>query len=193
MSRLEPFHPKDMSPEQRAYYDSISSRPNFRDLPEGTPLTGPCHAWQHAPAYAEKLGVLEQYLRVHGLLEPRLIELAAITVGRIWSAEIVFGSHAPVAVKVGIDSEIVEAIRHRKTPVFAKKDEEAVYNFVHRLTTEHEVDDATYQAALDVLGEAKLMELIGIAGLYVTASMTLNAFRIPVRPGMARPYPDRQS
>jgi 4-carboxymuconolactone decarboxylase len=192
MSRLKPFRPKDMSPEQRAYYDSISSRPNFRDLPKDTPLTGPYHAWQHAPAYAEKLGVLEQYLRRHGLLEPRLIELAAITVGRIWSAEIVFGSHAPVAVKEGIDSDIVEAIRHRRTPVFTKRDEEAVYNFVHRLTAEYEVDDATYRAALDVLGEAKLVELIGIAGLYVTASMTLNAFRIPVRPGMPRPYPDKQ-
>ena len=192
MSRLEPFHPKDMSPEQRAYYESIAARPNFRDLPEGTPLTGPYHAWQHAPAYAEKLGVLEQYLRRHGLLEPRLIELAAITVGRIWSAEIVFGSHAPVAVQEGIDSEIVESIRNRMTPIFTKPDEEAVYVFVHRLTTEHEVDDATYQAALDVLGEAKLVELIGVAGLYVMASMTLNAFRIPVRPGMARPYPDKQ-
>ena len=67
-----------------------------------------------------------------------------------------------------------------------------MYNFTHQLTTAYEVDDATYQDALDVLGEDGLVELIGLAGLYVTASMTLNAFRIPVRPGMARPYPDKQ-
>lgn len=131
-------------------------------------------------------------MRKDGLLEPRLLELATIVVGRIWSAEIVFGSHGPAAVAAGIDSEIVEAIRRRETPEFEKADEAAVYNFTHQLTTDYEVDDETYRNALEVLGEAALVELIGLAGLYVTASMTLNAFKIPVRPGMARPYPDKQ-
>ena len=192
MSRLDPLKPEDMPAAQRRYYDSIKNRPNNKDLPDGTPLTGPFHAWQRSPAFAEKLAVLEQYLRKDGLLEPRLLELATITVGRIWSAEIVFGSHGPAAVAAGIDSDIVEAIRRRETPVFEKADEAAVYNFTYQLTTAYEVDDATYQDALDVFGEDGLVELIGLAGLYVTASMTLNAFRIPVRPGMARPYPDKQ-
>jgi len=192
MSRLKPVQPVDMPAAQRCYYDSIKDRPNNRDLPEDTPLTGPFHAWQRSPAFAEKLAALEQYLRKDGLLEPRLLELATITVGRIWSAEIVFGSHGPAAVAAGIDSEIVEAIRRRETPVFEKADEAAVYNFTHQLTSVYEVDDETYRAALDVLGEAGLVELIGLAGLYVTASMTLNAFRIPVRAGIARPYPDKQ-
>lgn len=192
MSRLEPLKPEDMTPAQRRYYDSIASRQNNRHLPEGTPLMGPFHAWQRSPGFAEKLAVLEQYLRREGLLEPRLLELATIVVGRIWSAEIVFASHGPAAVAAGIDSEIVEAIRRRETPEFKKADEAAVYRFTHRLTSEYEVDDETYQAALDVLGEAALVELVGLAGLYVTASMTLNAFRIPVRPGSERPYPDKQ-
>lgn len=192
MSRLKPLRPEEMPVEQRRYYDSIKNRPNNRDLPEGTPLTGPFHAWQRSPAFAEKLAVLDQYLRKDGLLEPRLLELATIVVGRIWSAEIVFGSHGPAAVAAGIDSEIVEAIRRRETPEFEKADEAAVYNFTHQLTTDYEVDDETYRNALEVLGEAALVELIGLAGLYVTASMTLNAFKIPVRPGMARPYPDKQ-
>ena len=192
MARLKPLHPADMPEAQRRYYDAIKERPNNRDLPEGTPLTGPFHAWQRSPAFAEKLAVLEQYLRKDGLLEPRLLELATIIVGRIWSAEIVFGSHGPVAIAAGIDSKIVEAIRQRETPVFEKADEAAVYNFTYQLTSEYEVDDATYQETLDILGEAALVELIGLAGLYVTASMTLNAFRIPVRVGMARPYPDKQ-
>ena len=192
MSRLAPLDPKDMTPAQRRYYESIASRPNKSAMREGAPLTGPFHAWQRSPAFAEKLAVLEQYLRKDGLLEPRLLELATIVVGRIWSAEIVFGSHGPAAVAAGIDSDIVEAIRRKETPVFEKEDEAAVYNFTYQLTTSYEVDDATYQAALDVLGEPALVELVGLAGLYVTASMTLNVFQIPVRQGMARPYPDKQ-
>lgn len=192
MSRLEPLRPEDMTPAQRRYYDTIMSRPNNKDVPAGTPLGGPFHAWQRSPDFAEKLNVWTQYLRREGLLEPRLIELATITIGRIWSAEVVFASHGPAAVAAGIDSDIVEAIRRRETPVFEKADEEAVYKFAHQLMTEYEVDDETYANALDAIGEAALVELVGICGLYVLASMTLNTFRIPVRPGMTRPYPDKQ-
>ncbi len=192
MSRLEPLHTKDMTPAQRRYYDAIMDRPNNRDVPEDTPLGGPFHAWQRSPEFAEKLAVLEQYLRKKGRLEARLVELATITVGRIWSAEIVFASHGPAAVAAGIEPGIVEAIRRRDAPSFEKADEAAVYHFTDQLTRRHGVDDTAYRAALDALGEAALVELIGLAGLYVTASMTLNAFRIPVRPGTKRPYPDKQ-
>jgi 4-carboxymuconolactone decarboxylase len=192
MSRLTPLAPQDMTPAQKNYYDALMQRPNNKNQPAGVPLTGPFHAWQRSPEFAEKLGVWEQYLRKDGLLEPRLLELATITVGRIWSAEIVFGSHGPAAVVAGIDPEIVESIRRRETPVFEKSDEAAVYHFTHQLTQNYGVDDAVYADALDALGEAALVELIGLAGLYVTASMTLNAFRIPVRAGMKRPYPDKQ-
>ena len=191
MSRLKPLTPGDMTPEQKAYYDSIMGRPNNKDIPADTPLGGPFHAWQRSPAFAEKLGAWEQYLRKDGLLEPRLLELATIVVGRIWSAEIVFASHGPAAVAAGIDPDIVEAIRRRETPVFENADEAAVYRFTDQLTRTYEVNDAAYREARDVLGEDGLVELVGLAGLYVTASMTLNAFRIPVRPGMKRPYPDK--
>ncbi len=192
MPRLKPLHLKDMNAAQKHYYDAIMKRPNNRDVADGTPLGGPFYAWQRSPEFAKKLAVLEQYLRKGSRLEARLVEVATITVGRIWSAEIVFGSHGPAAVAAGIHSDIVEAIRRRETPVFEKADEAAVYRFTDQLTRTHEIDDETYQGALDALGEAGLVELIGLAGLYVTASMTLNAFRIPVRPGMKRPYPDKQ-
>ena len=192
MSRLEPMPPEDMSPAQRRYYETIMSRPNNRDLPAGTPLTGPFHAWQRSPVFAEKLNLWTRYLREEGLLELRLMELVAITVGRVWSAEVVFAAHGPAAVEAGVDSDIVEAIRRREVPEFKKADEAAVYQIIHQLMTTYEVDDTTYQTALDVLGEAALVELVGLAGLYATASMTLNAFQIPVRPGMERPYLDQQ-
>lgn len=192
MSRLEPLHVKDMTTAGKRYYDAIMRRPNNKDAPDGAPLDGPFHAWQRSPEFAEKLAALEQYVRKDGRLEARLVELATITVGRIWSAEIVFGSHGPAAVAAGIDRRIVEAIRCREAPDFDKSDEAAVYHFTDQLTRTHEVDDETYRNALDALGEAGLVELIGLAGFYVMTSMTLNAFRIPVRPGMKRPYPDKQ-
>lgn len=194
MSRLKPIRPDEMTDDaQRAYYDKIMSRENFKDIPAGAPLSGPFHAYQRSPNFATKMSDVTAYLRHDGLLEKRLVELATITVGRFWSAEVVFASHGPAAIKAGIDSEIVEAIRHKKTPEFARADEAAIYTFTQTILTKHEVDDDTYQAALDVLGEAGLVELIGLIGSYSLTSMTLNTFKIPVRSGMARPYPDKQS
>jgi len=181
-----------MPADQRAYYDKIMGRPGNKDLPKDAPLGGPYHAYQRSPGFAMKMSDVTSYLRFDGVLEKRFVELATITIGRFWSAEIVFASHAPAAVAAGIDGAIVEAIRHNKTPEFDQPDEAAIYNFTIRLTKDHEVDDETYQAALDVLGEAGLVELIGLMGSYTTTSMTLNTFRIPVRDGIARPYPDKQ-
>lgn len=188
-NRLAPLDPAGMTDRQREFYDRVMAG---RSDPPGTPLGGPHQAYVRSPELALRRSEMVQYLRKEGLLEDRLLELAVITIGRIWSAEVVFASHAPAAERAGISSEIIEAIRHRKVPDFEKADEAAVYNFVQTLATEYEVDDATYQAVLDVLGEAALVELIALAGSYVTTSMILNTFRIPVRAGMDRPYPDKQ-
>ncbi|MBL4722087.1 MAG: carboxymuconolactone decarboxylase family protein [Alphaproteobacteria bacterium] len=133
------------------------------------------------------------YLRHDGVLEKRLVELATITTGRFWSAEVVFASHAPSAVENGIDDAAVEAIRNNETPIFDRADEAAVYGFTHTILNKRDVDDETYAAALAVLGEAGLVELIALIGSYSLTSMTLNTFQIPVRPGMRRPYPDKQN
>jgi 4-carboxymuconolactone decarboxylase len=55
--------------------------------------------------------------------------------------------------------------------------------------TDMEVDDTTYRAAVDALGEDALVELVGLCGHYVTAAMTIKAFDIPARPG-DEPFPD---
>ncbi|MFT6582075.1 MAG: 4-carboxymuconolactone decarboxylase [Alphaproteobacteria bacterium] len=193
MSRLKPIHPEDMTDSaQRAYYDKIMSRENFKSLPSGTPLSGPFHAYQRSPNFASKMSDVTSYLRHDGLLEKRLVELATIITGRFWSAEVVFASHAPAALANGINEAAIEAIRHNKTPTFERADEAAIYGFTHTILNKRDVDDETYAATLDVLGEAGMVELIALIGSYSLTSMTLNTFRIPVRPGMARPYPDKQ-
>lgn len=97
------------------------------------PLGEPYHAYQRSPSFALKMSDVTSYLRFDGVLAKRFVELATITIGRFWSAEIVFASHAPAAVAAGIDNAIVEAMRHNKTPEFDQPDEAAVYNFTIRL------------------------------------------------------------
>jgi 4-carboxymuconolactone decarboxylase len=130
------------------------------------------------------------YVREGGVLEARLVEMAIITVGRVWSAEFEFAVHAQYAVKAGIDPEIVEAIRRNEIPRFEKDDEAAVYQFAKELTSTYRVEDETYQTALEQIGEQGVVELIALTGLYVMVCMTLNAFEVPLMEGMKKPFPD---
>lgn len=183
MSRLASIYPKDMSEEQLAYYRSIRSRPTFKDVADETPLVGPFVAYQRSVEYGQRKNSMSRYLRHDGLLPARLVELATIIVCRIWNGEFAFNSHARGAIREGISEAAVAAIRNGKVPDFAKADEEGVYNFVYQLTDNKSVDDAAYKAAVDSLGEAALVELVGLCGHYMTACMTLNAFEIPMREG----------
>ena len=60
----------------------------------------------------------------------------------------------------------------------AAKDERAVYDFVHELYKTKRVSDRTYKRLHALLGDAGLVEFVGILGYYVMISMTLNVFRM---------------
>ena len=104
------------------------------------------------------------------MLKARIVELVIITIVRLWSARFAFNIHAELAIEEGIDEAIVEAIRCNQTPNFTKPDEEAAYNLAYRLMTDREVDDATYAAASSTLGEAPLVELVGLCGHHARAT-----------------------
>jgi 4-carboxymuconolactone decarboxylase len=51
------------------------------------------------------------------------------------------------------------------------------------------VPESLYVEAVKVLGERKVVELVGILGYYTMVSMTLNVFDIGVPEGEADPLP----
>ena len=188
MSRLKPLKPEEMNAEQLKYHEMIMARPIFKDLAKNSPLEGPYDAWVRSPDLMQSLLPYARYVREGGVLEARLVELAIITVGRVWSAEFEFAAHAVYAVKAGIDPEIVEAIDRNEIPEFEKDDEAAVYRFAKELTSMYRVEDETYQAALEQIGEQGVVELIALMGLYVMVCMSLNAFEVPLMDGMKKPF-----
>ena len=69
----------------------------------------------------------------------------------------------------------------------------AALGLAHRvalaLVETHRLDDALYAEALATFGIDGLVELVTTVGYYCLVSLTLNAFEIPLEPGMADPYP----
>lgn len=171
MPRLNAPDVAQMSEHQRRVYDAIASGPRGR-------VRGPLAIWLNRPGLAEHAQALGQYCRYDSSLEPRLSELAILTMAAWWRSSFEWWAHHPIALKAGLDAQVAEQIRLGDTPVFGKEDESVVYRFVHALLETRQVPDALYQEAVQVLGEPRVVDLVGIAGYYTLISMTINVFEV---------------
>ena len=190
MSRLAMLTTDTMTDAQRTVHDAIMSGPRGRVHGRGTGLLGPFNAWIRSPSIAGHAQQLGAFLRFGTQLPTRLSELAIIMVGRHMRAAFEFAAHAPLAIQGGLSEDVVDAIRKGETPSFTKQDERTVHSFAKELLEQHRVSNATYQSALELLGEQAVVELVALVGYYSLVSLTLNAFEVPLREGMQDPFAD---
>jgi len=118
------------------------------------------------------------YLRYESGLPGKLRELAILTVARHWGASYEWNAHAPIAESEGLDAAVIEAIRAASPPPFSDSAEAAVHAFCVEVLDTRRACDATYRAALDLLDEEGLVDLVGLMGYYCLISFTLNVFEI---------------
>ena len=68
------------------------------------------------------------------------------------------------------------------------KDELAIIEFVRELYKTRRVSDKTYKRVHGFLGDAGVVELVGICGYYAMISMTLNVFRAQIPADAELPF-----
>ena len=171
MKRIADLDPDQMTPAQRAVYDAIANGPR-----KG--VRGPLAVWLHRPELAQHAQALGRYCRYETTLSPRLSELAILTLARVWGSEYEWYAHKPIALEAGVSPEVVEAIRTYAMPPFAQSDEAVIHVFLSALHRDHKVSDALYAEAIERLGEAGVVDLVGLAGYYTLISMTINVFQV---------------
>ncbi len=179
-ARIPDLDESSLSAEQRRVYDLI------RSGPRGT-VEGPLRVWLTSPDLAERAQSLGAYCRYHTSLEPRLSELAIITVGAHWRAGFEWAVHAPIAERAGVAGAAIAAIQCGREPAL-KDDELAVYAFTRELLAMHEVGTATFERLTSVVGRVGVVDLVGILGYYSLICMTINAFQVPAPAGTPEPF-----
>ena len=171
MSRLPPLETHEMTPEQRRVHDDIANGPRGS-------VRGPFPVLVRSPGLADHVQKAGGYLRYESGLPGKLRELAILIVARYWGAGYEWAAHAPIAESEGLASEIIEAIRVGAAPDFADPAEATVHAFCMEVLATREAGDGTYRAALDLLGDEGLVDLVGLMGYYCLVSFTLNVFQI---------------
>ncbi len=173
----------DLDDDQARIWDGLTeSRGTSLDAPGGG-LIGPFNAFLHAPDIGRRLSALGAHLRFGLTVERRLIEVAICTVGAHWRSNFEFFAHGPMAIEHGVAPEVVEALREGRPPTFDRDDERIVHAVAQQLLETARVDDATYAAAVELLGERGMVELASLIGYYCLISSILNTFDVPLPPG----------
>jgi len=149
----------------------------------GPAVNGPWGLLLRNPALCEIGAKFGTMLRDATSAPKRLSEIAIAVVARHWTAQFEWYAHAPQALRAGVSKEVVEAIRERRRPVFDKRDEEAVYDYVTELIATKKVGDKTYQALIAQVTQEQAIEITTIAGFYATVAMLIVAFEVDLPEG----------
>jgi 4-carboxymuconolactone decarboxylase len=178
MGRLPELAENTLSAEQRKIYDDIK-RVRGR-------VRGPFAVWLRNAELADGAFKLQDMFAARVKLERRLVQLMILVAARGANAQYAWHIHEPHALQHGIAPDIVEAIRQRRTPNFAKEDERLVYDITLELNTTHTLSEATFKRGMEMFDEQRMVELVGAIGFYAMVAMTLNAFDVTV-PTAAEP------
>jgi 4-carboxymuconolactone decarboxylase len=176
MARMPKLDPATLTAEQKVVYDEIAGGPRGQ-------VRGPLEIWMRRPGLAARAQDLGRYCRYDSSLSKQLSELAILVTARAWGSEFEWFAHKKHALDAGVSPLIVEAIRTCATPVFDDDESRAVFDVASAMCTHRRLHNALYARAIAVLGEGRLVDLIGVLGYYSLISMTINAFEVDVPDG----------
>jgi 4-carboxymuconolactone decarboxylase len=150
--------------------------------PRGS-LVGPFIPLLRSPDLMSRLQKVGEYIRYQNSLGHKLTEFTILMTSRRWTQEFEWYSHYDLALKAGMEPEILAAVRDGRRPTGMSPDEEVVYDFCSELAQNQSVTDATYARAVKSFGEMGVIDLTGTVGYYTALAMVMNVARTPLPPG----------
>src|SRR2546422_877243 len=180
--------PKDIHPESRSrlplpkrealdeqgkrVYDSVldPKRPTLAGF------QGPAGIWLHSPKVGEPFREMNRILRNEVPLAPRLRELAILVTAREFDSQFEWTAHEPVALKEGLDPEILDAVKFRRAASGAPEKEAALRNFGRELFRDRKVRPETYAEMVRVFGQTAVVNITALMANYALTAVMLTAF-----------------
>ncbi|HWZ44787.1 MAG TPA: hypothetical protein VNW97_15030 [Candidatus Saccharimonadales bacterium] len=170
--RMPPIPADKMTAQQKKASEEFLAARN-------TPVFGPFVPLLRSPEVMLRARAMGDYLRYKTVLPPRLNEFAILITARQWTQPYEWAAHQPIALKAGLDPEIVQAVAEGRRPKNMPEEEEIVYEFCIELHRNQSVSDATYARAVAKFGEQGVIDLVGVNGYYTFLAMVLNVARTP--------------
>ena len=164
-SRIPLIQREDLDEEGKRAYDS-------RVSPDSTSLAG-----LQGPGGLRFHGSGENVRQTTGV-DRRLQELARLVVSREMDQGFEWTVHEPVALKEGLEPEIIDIIRYRKPLTGVGEKEAAIIQLGREIFQRHKVSSETFARVLKQLGKKNLIDLCDLMGSYTTTAILLHTVNL---------------
>lgn len=179
--RFRPLTWEQLTPDQKTMVNDLLSGKRGS-------LGGPFNALLRSPEMGNLYQKVGEYVRFRSSVPPRLNEMAILMTARWWSSQYEWYAHKTLALKGGLSAAVIDDIHAGRRPAKMRADETVVYDFCTELRERRRVSDATFKAAINLLGERGVMDLVAVMGYYDLVSMVLNVDRYPLPDGAPLPF-----
>ncbi|RFS82634.1 carboxymuconolactone decarboxylase family protein [Actinomadura spongiicola] len=183
-ARVDAFRPADLTAEQRALYDRLldsaratTNRP-FPIADEEGRLRGPFNGMLLSPELGNALQELGTAVRFGTGFTQRQKELAILAVAAHERSEYEWAVHSHAALHAGITEDQLAAIRAGADCGLDDPVEITVLATARELAASGDLTDDGFTAATDVLGLARLYELVTLVGYYRLVADQLRVLRV---------------
>ena len=181
--RFKPLTWEQLTPEQKTMVNDLLAGSR-------TSLNGPFNALLRSPEMGNLAQKLGEYVRFRTSVPRRLNEMAILLTSRWWSAQYEWYAHKTLALNAGLNAAVIDDIEAGRRPARMQADETVIYDFATELRERRRVSDATFKAAVNLLGERGVMDLVALMGYYDLVSMALAVDRYPLPEGAQSPFPE---
>ena len=135
------------------------------------------------PTVMDRVAAVGEYMRFQSKLDPQLRELAILTTAQEIRCAYEWTAHYTIAQKLGVPAITLGSVgtpqvESGSAPLGAE------LRFARLVARGESVDDATFDAVKNHLGNAGVLDLIGLIGYYGLLARMLNTLQVPLDEGV---------
>lgn len=184
--RLALLNPDDLSSSQEKLYDQLqdtmvpwAKKSGFQAETDDKELIGPFNPMLRSPEIATALMGVTSAEQKYTSLSEKVRQVVILTTGAVWQAAYELYAHTAVAEKAGFDDATIQVLVAGQKPASLSEEEALAYDFTYHLVSTHQINPDIYRRALATFEEKGIVDLVALAGQYMSISALLNTFTVP--------------
>ena len=178
MARLPYVSRDDLPNDKKPIYDRIAeTRASVESRGE---IPRSFQALLNSPDAADVVGAVGEYIRFKSPLDPVIRETTILAVANELNNEYEWVQHEPIARRIGVRDQVIEAIKSGRAPMGLPPKEGVFAQAAKELARTGTMTERTFQAILHLLGPQQTVDLVVLIGYYTMLSGALNALGVEV-------------
>ena len=146
-------------------------------------LRGPAGIHLYSTKTVEAHNTINQYLRHQSGFDPKMREVAILTVAREMDSQFEWAAHEPEALNVGVPPDVIDTIKYRKSTDDLGETDAAIIEFGRQVFRNRHVTAAAFARLKALFEPPMLVDLVLLMGNYAGTAVLLTAFDMQVPEG----------